>query len=98
MNRSQLVRAVARKHQLSETETEKIVATVLNLISDRLASGEHVTLINFGRFVSRLRKPSLKRNPRNGEEMKVPARVGVVFLPAPALKEKLNDAPGSETR
>lgn len=90
MNRSQLIRAASKRHQIPQTLIESCLQAVTETIAATLASGESITIKNFGQFEPRERRPATKRNPRNGEEIKVGRRTAILFHAAPALKETVN--------
>lgn len=89
MNRSDLIREVSHIMDLPENEIEKVLDQTLQTILEALASGEAVVIKNFGRFETRERAPTIRRNPRSGIDIKVPRKRGVLFKPAPALKESV---------
>lgn len=91
MNRSDLVRKVSRKTQMSQAQIEDLLETILALIKTTLASGETVVIKNFGRFEIRHRRPTVRRNPKTGEAIKVPEKRAVLFHPSPALKEGVQE-------
>lgn len=92
MNRSDLVRQVARQTQHSQAQIETLLDLILDEIATLLNSGDGtLTIRNFGRFEIRNRRSLTRRNPKTGEEIKVPAKRAVLFQPATAFKEKIND-------
>ncbi len=60
---------------------------LLAIIVESLASGDPVTISNFGKFETREHNATTRRNPRTGEEVKVPAKRAVLFHPSPAFKD-----------
>jgi DNA-binding protein HU-beta len=91
MNRSDLVRLVSRKRQLPQPQIETMLDLFLETILETLTSGESVSIRNFGKFEVRERKATVRKNPMTGDEIKVPAKRAVLFHPAPALKDEIND-------
>lgn len=87
MNKSDLVRKVSRKSQVTQPQVEEILDQILMIVEATLASGESVVIKNFGRFETRERQPTTRRNPRSGEEIKVPQKRALLFHAAPALKD-----------
>lgn len=58
-------------------------------IVSALASGETVVLKNFGKWEIREREATMRRNPRSGADIKVPAKRGLLFHPSPAMKQNV---------
>lgn len=77
-------------HARNMDQAEKTLERVLDVIGTSLACGEPVSIRNFGKFEPRTRSAVTRRNPVSGEEMKVPSRIGVGFVPSPSLKERIN--------
>lgn len=86
MNRSDLIRAVGRAVGVSDDEVEKVLDQILTTVTEALASGDTVVIKNFGRFETRERQATVRRNPRSGMDIKVPKKRGVLFKPSPSLK------------
>ena len=90
MTKAELVAAVVEKTGLSKKDTEKVIAGVLDTISDTLAKGESIQLVGFGTFEVRERAARKGINPRTKEaidiaETKVPA-----FKAGRALKDAVS--------
>jgi DNA-binding protein HU-beta len=60
---------------------------ILDVIQDELAAGNKLTLTGFGTFSVSERKARTGRNPRTGEEIKIPACKVAQFKPGKVLKE-----------
>lgn len=90
MNRSDLVRAIAKHEGIGLAKAEEILRTVTETIQVSLACGEPVTISNFGRFEVRSRQPVTRLNPKTGDKIEVPERQSVLFHAAPALKKRVN--------
>ena len=90
MNKSQLIKAVAEKCELSQ----KQVAETWNLIEEtilaNLSAGEKVQLSGFGTFEVRERAARVGRNPQTKEEIKIAASKQPVFKAGAALKKAIN--------
>ena len=74
MTKAELVEQVALKINLTKKQTEVIVNTVFQSITDSLAEGDKVELRGFGSFRIRERNPRVGRNPKSGEKVEVPAK------------------------
>jgi DNA-binding protein HU-beta len=89
INKSDLARAL-RLEGYRQSQAEVAVDRVLDAITVSLACGESVSIRNFGKFEPRTRSAVTRKNPKTGKEIKVPEKTSVGFIPAPALKERLN--------
>ncbi|MBS3961881.1 MAG: integration host factor subunit beta [Sandarakinorhabdus sp.] len=91
MIRSELVQKIADANpHLGQREAERVVATILESISDRLAEGGRVELRGFGAFSTRGRDSRIGRNPRTGASVKVESKRVPHFKPGKELRERLN--------
>ena len=90
MNRSEVIRAVARKSQVRVPIVDDVLSTFFDVVTMNLSVEEEVSLRGFGKFEPRSRPPVTLKNPQTGDPIPVDERKTVVFLPSPNLKEKLN--------
>ena len=74
MTKAELVEKVANQIKLTKKQTEIIVNTVFQSITNSLAEGEKVELRGFGSFRIRERNSRVGRNPKSGEKVEVPAK------------------------
>jgi len=88
MNKGDLVNEVASLlKESTKKDVQAAVDCVLSTIIETLKKEETVTLIGFGTFKVAKREARKGRNPRTGEEMKIPARKVPKFVPGKAMKE-----------
>jgi integration host factor subunit beta len=95
MTKAELVEKVANQINLTKKQTEIIVNTVFQSITDSLADGDKVEIRGFGSFRTRERNARTARNPKSGEKVEVPAKKVPFFKAGKELKE-LVDAKGLE--
>ena len=62
----------------------------IDLVRQALRNGEKVSLVGFGTFMVKTRKPKMGRNPRTGEKVTIPERKAAVFKPGKAFKDLVN--------
>ena len=86
MNKLDLVGAVAEKAGITKRDAERAVNALVETIEDALKQGERVSLVGFGTFEVRDRKPRVGRNPQTGEEIRIPAGRVPSFKAGKALK------------
>lgn len=90
MNKADLVSSVAEKTELTKKDAEKAVNAIFQSIEDALAKGDKVQLVGFGTFETKERAARIGRNPRTGEEIKIPATKVPGFKAGKALKESVS--------
>ncbi len=67
----------------------EIVQRVFDDITQTLVNEGRIELRNFGVFRVKKRRPRKARNPRTGENVKVPARLTVTFKPGQKMEERI---------
>lgn len=81
---------LAEKQDISKAKAGEQLRAVLDLIESNLAKGNTVTFTGFGTFSIRARSARTGRNPRSGEEIKIPASNVPGFKPGAVLKKAVN--------
>ena len=89
MNRSELVQALASKHDLANGDAAESVRIVLDAIAERLENGDRVEIRGFGSFQVINRAGRVGRNPKTGESVHVPPKKVPHFKPGKELKERV---------
>lgn len=79
MNKSQLINAVAEEVNLSKVDVKRVVDNLFANIENNLNKNEKVVISGFGVFSIANSPERIGRNPRTGEEVKIPARRNVKF-------------------
>ena len=93
MNRSDLVTEMAaRFDQLSQSDAEMAVTTILEAMGSAIARGHRIEIRGFGAFSINQQAPRMGRNPRNGDSVAIPERHVIHFKPGKELREKVNAA------
>ena len=90
MNKNDLITSVAESSGLSKADAGRAVDGVFNSIASAMASGDDVRIVGFGSFVVANRAASTGRNPRTGEEIKIPASEQPKFRAGAPLKSAVN--------
>jgi integration host factor subunit beta len=75
---------------LTKKETELIVNTVFDNITEALAKGDKVELRGFGSFRIRHRNSRKGRNPKTGDSVSVPEKRVPFFKVGKRLRELVN--------
>ena len=90
MNKAELITAGATKSGITRKDADKIVSTVLDTITETLASGEKVSLVGFGTFDVKERAAHRGINPSTKEPMQISSSKSAVFKSGKQLKEAVN--------
>ena len=90
MTKSDLIAALATKLGTSKKDGEKVVAAVLESITDALANGEAVQLVGFGTFEVKSVAAREGHNPKTGETIQIPESKKVSFSASKVLKDLVN--------
>ena len=90
MTKADLIEEVAKISNLSKKESELVVNTVFDNISDALAKGDKVELRGFGSFRIRHRNARKGRNPKTGTSVSVPEKRVPFFKVGKQLRELVN--------
>ena len=89
MNKTELVKSIAEKADITQKDAEKVLNAVTASIEEALAKGEKVQLVGFGTFEVRERNARTGRNPKTGEEIKIEAAKVPAFKAGKALKDSV---------
>lgn len=87
MTKAELVAKIADQANLSKSKAELALKAFLESVEATLVSDGKLTLTGFGTFAVEERKARTGRNPRTGDEIKIPAAKVVKFRPGKLLKE-----------
>jgi integration host factor subunit beta len=96
-----IVAAQARSSsaQLNSKDVEFAVKTMLEQMSQTLASGDRIEIRGFGSFSLHYRAPRIGRNPKTGESVGLSGKHVPHFKPGRELRDRVNatlQADGSE--
>ncbi|MBI5198561.1 MAG: HU family DNA-binding protein [Nitrospirae bacterium] len=87
MTKADLIDKISSGAGISKTAANNAVNITLDSIKSALKKGQTVSLIGFGTFSVGKRKARRGRNPRTGEEIKIPATKVPKFSPGKVLKD-----------
>jgi len=90
MNRSELINRLKDKNELGKRESEKIITTFFDAISESLAAGDRAEIRGFGSFTVKQYKSYTGRNPKSGKLIKVSSKKLPFFKVGKELKEKVD--------
>ena len=87
MNRSELAKAYAERTGTTPRQAKESIESLVDLITETVASGEDVAISGFAKFRRVDRKARIGRNPATGEAIKIPAKTVVKARIAKLLKD-----------
>jgi integration host factor subunit beta len=91
--KSGIVSRLAQKQtQLTEEDVEMAVNTILDNMIGGLVTGDRVEIRGFGSLSLHFRPPRVGRNPKTGEQVRVPAKYVPHFKPGNELKNRVDYA------
>jgi integration host factor subunit beta len=91
MNKSDLVKALAKDMDLPMRKAEEIVDMVFKTMTSALVTGSRIEIRGFGSFVVKKYDGYTGRNPKTGEKITVSAKYLPFFKTGKELREKIND-------
>ena len=87
IGRQELTKRIAKEANLTQKQAAQALEIALGTIRQALKEGHEVRLVGFGSF--RVRQSAARRgvNPRNGQNIEVPAKERVRFSPGKELAD-----------
>lgn len=89
MTKAELVTVMSKEARISKASAERALNAFTGAVTKALKKGEKLTLTGFMTVSVGRRKSSKGRNPRTGEEIKIPATTVVKFKAGHLLKDAL---------
>ncbi len=94
MTKSGLIEKVADcTPHISKKDTEVVVNTIFDAMTDALRKGERIEIRGFGSFQVKVREAREGRNPKTGEMVNIPAKRTPFFKVGKELKEMVDRVP-----
>lgn len=92
MTKSELIEALARQqNHLAYRDVELAVKSILEQMSQTLATGGRIEVRGFGSFSLHYRPPRMGRNPKTGESVSLSGKHVPHFKPGRELRERVNN-------
>ena len=93
VTKSDLIERVAgRVPHISKKDTELVVNTIFDSMTEALRGSDRIEIRGFGSFQVKIREAREGRNPKTGEEVKIPAKRTPFFKVGKELKERIDKA------
>ena len=90
MKKIELVRAIAKATEMTQTQAATALDATLTIIKKTLKKKEDIRLVGFGSFKVTKRKARTGINPQTKKPIKIPACNVAKFVPGKELKELVN--------
>ncbi len=95
MNKTEMVAALARKTEITQSKAAEVVDAIFStvpgqgLIAGELQGGGEVSIGGFGKFETRERGARMGRNPATGATIEIAAKRAPAFKAAKNLKDSI---------
>ncbi|MBM3265283.1 MAG: integration host factor subunit beta [candidate division Zixibacteria bacterium] len=89
MTKADIVARIAQTTGMTKADTADVLDSLLEAISAALGRGEKIEMRGFGIFKVERRKSRVARNPKTGQEIRIPPRAVPVFKPSDHLKDRV---------
>ena len=89
MTKTQLVRHIAEKHELSNKQVAALMESFADIAIKETKKNGVFVVPGLGRLVKSARKARMGRNPQTGQPIKIPAKTVVKFYVAKAVKDSI---------
>ena len=70
MTKTELIKVVAKKSEISQKDTDKVLNNFFDTVKETVKDGEKVAVIGFGNFEARERASRIGVNPKTRKKMK----------------------------
>ncbi|MDO4792081.1 MAG: HU family DNA-binding protein [Buchananella hordeovulneris] len=89
VNRTELIAAIAERTDLTKAQADAAIAAFQEVVIESLSKGEPVKITGLLSIERVARAARTGRNPRTGEEIKIPAGYGVKVSAGSTLKKAI---------
>ena len=90
VHKRQLIAEVARRTSLTQPQVQEALGGILEMIAERMAEGDAITLVGFGRFEANEHRPRTVQG-RDGKTYHVEGRLVPSFRPYPSLRRRVQE-------
>ncbi len=98
MNKSELVKAIAKKAEVTNAAAQAVLEAFIEAVKGSLKKGDKVQLIGFGSFSTVKREARKGVNPQTKKPIKIAAKKVAKFIPGKDLKEMVNGTTGKKSK
>lgn len=90
MNRTEVIRSLADKADLTLVKAEEVVSSLLEVFEEAFEQGEKIVFIGFGTFSPRVSKQRVGFNPSSRGQIIIPEATKVSFRAGKKLSSAMN--------
>lgn len=90
MTKAELIAKIADETGITKTQADKVLNTLVEVMTDEIKSSGNMTLAGIGSFSVVRREARKGHNPKTMASMEIPASNAVKFKSAKALKDAVN--------
>jgi len=90
MNKTELIAAIAADTGLTKTDAEKVVNSLIAVVTKSVKKGEKITVPGFVTISKEKRSARTGRNPQTGAEIKIAAKNYVKLKAGKTLDDAMN--------
>ena len=90
MTKAELITKLAEETGLTKSQVDKVVNTLVDVMSDEIKTNGAITLAGLGSFTVVRREARKGHNPQTKAPIDIPASNAVKFKSAKALKDAIN--------
>lgn len=89
MNSKEFVSELSRSLGYTNKDATQLVASLVDIMTQKLQEGNVISLDDFGRFEVKKRLERITVNPMTKQRLLVPPKLVLTFVPGPSLKDNL---------
>ena len=90
MNKGEFIDYMAKQHNCTKVEAEKVINMFTASVSSSLSENQEIGLVGFGSFYASSVEERVGRNPRTGEPITIAAYIQPKFRAGQKLKDACN--------
>lgn len=90
MTQKDFIKAYSVQNGTSLVEASNVIKNVFSLLSNVIKDERQISINGFGTFQLKFNNEKMSRNPRTGEQVKVPSKFVMKFKASKALNESFN--------
>ena len=91
MNNKEFIAKLAQRTNMKATDTQAMVNTILDVMTDSFMEGSSVQMPNFGVFEVKKKLERVIVSPTTGQRMLVPPKLTLGFKPNPLWKDRIKN-------
>jgi DNA-binding protein HU-beta len=87
MNKADLIAKMARDADITKVAAEKALNSFVHMVKESIRQSDNVRITGFGTYSLGHRTARKGRNPKTGQEIKIPAKNVVKFKPSSSFSD-----------